>query len=182
LERQAFVKWGGGGLVHASLGYHWARMIEMLHAVEVIAELLDDPVLLSGDLLTQGIRTGRGIGIIEAPRGTLIHDYDVGDDDLVTRCNLIVSTTHNNQAMNEAVRSVAREYLSGHDITEGLLNHIEVAIRAYDPCLSCATHALGQMPLDVSVISADGRVLDRVQKSAGGELTRQGNSAIGLQE
>ena len=82
-------------------------MIELLHSVEVIAELLDDPALLSGDLVASGTRQRSGVGIIEAPRGTLIHDYDVADDDLVTRCNLIVSTTHNNQAMNEAVRSVA---------------------------------------------------------------------------
>jgi NAD-reducing hydrogenase large subunit len=172
IERQVFVAWGQGELVHASLAYHWARMIEMLHAVEVIADLLDDPALLSGDLLTQGTRQRSGVGIIEAPRGTLIHDYDVGDDDLVTRCNLIVSTTHNNQAMNEAVRSVARDYLSGHELTEGLLNHIEVAIRAYDPCLSCATHALGQMPLDITLLAADGTVLDRVQKSPGSGVTR----------
>jgi NAD-reducing hydrogenase large subunit len=168
VERQAFVAWGQGGLVHGSLAYHWARMIEMLHALEVIADLLDNPALLSGDLLTSGTRRRSGVGIIEAPRGTLIHDYDVGDDDLVTRCNLIVSTTHNNQAMNEAVRSVARDYLSGHDITEGLLNHIEVAIRAYDPCLSCATHALGQMPLDITLLGHDGTLIDRVLKSQGG--------------
>ena len=180
-ERQAFVAWGQGELVHATLAYHWARMIEMLHSVEVIAELLDDPALLSGDLLTTGARQRSGVGIIEAPRGTLIHDYDVGDDDLVTRCNLIVSTTHNNQAMNEAVRAVARDYLDGHELTEGLLNHIEVAIRAYDPCLSCATHALGQMPLDVTLLGADGGVLDRVQKSSQGGLTRQISSAIGLE-
>ena len=165
-ERQAFVAWGQGELVHASLAYHWARMIEMLHSVEVIGELLDDPALLAGDLLTQGTRQRRGVGMIEAPRGTLIHDYEVGDDDLVTRCNLIVSTTHNNQAMNEAVRSVARQYLNGHEITEGLLNHIEVAIRAYDPCLSCATHALGQMPLEVTLLGADGTVLHQVHKSS----------------
>jgi len=171
-ERQAFVAWGAGDLVHASLAYHWARMIELLHAVEVIGELLDDPALLAGDLVGSGQRQRSGVGVIEAPRGTLIHDYDVGDDDLVTRCNLIVSTTHNNQAMNEAVRSVAREHLSGHEITEGLLNHIEVAIRAYDPCLSCATHALGQMPLEVSLLGADGRVLDRVQKDPSGALSR----------
>ena len=107
------------------------------------------------------------MGIIEAPRGTLIHDYDVGDDDLVTRCNLIVSTTHNNQAMNEAVRAVARDYLDGHELTEGLLNHIEVAIRAYDPCLSCATHALGQMPLDIALVGPDGTLIDRVFRSQG---------------
>jgi NAD-reducing hydrogenase large subunit len=133
IERQAFVAWGRGEPVHATLAYHWARMIEMLHAVEVIAELLADPALLSGDLLTSGVRQRHGVGMIEAPRGTLIHDYEVGDDDLVTRCNLIVSTTHNNQAMNEAVRAVARDYLDGQELTEGLLNHIEVAIRAYDP-------------------------------------------------
>lgn len=172
VERQAFVAWGHGELVHASLAYHWARMIEMLHCVEVIGELLQDPALLSGDLLTHGTRCAHGVGIIEAPRGTLIHDYDVGDDDLVTRCNLIVSTTHNNQAMNEAVRSVARDYLDGHELTEGLLNHIEVAIRAYDPCLSCATHALGQMPLEVTLLAADGTQLDQVQKSSLGAITR----------
>jgi NAD-reducing hydrogenase large subunit len=92
----------------------------------------------------------------------------VGDDDLVTRCNLIVSTTHNNQAMNEAVRAVARDYLDGQELTEGLLNHIEVAIRAYDPCLSCATHALGQMPLEVTLLAADGTLLDHVQRSSRG--------------
>ena len=181
VERQAFVAWGEGDLVHASLAYHWARMIEMLHSVEVIAELLDDPALLSGDMVRSGTRQRSGVGMIEAPRGTLIHDYEVGDDDLVTRCNLIVSTTHNNQAMNEAVRSVARDYLSGHELTEGLLNHIEVAIRAYDPCLSCATHALGQMPLDVTLLAADGTLLDRVQKASDGQLNRHISGAIGLQ-
>jgi NAD-reducing hydrogenase large subunit len=165
VERQAFVAWGRGEPVHATLAYHWARMIEMLHAVEVIAELLADPALLSGDLLTSGVRQRHGVGMIEAPRGTLIHDYEVGDDDLVTRCNLIVSTTHNNQAMNEAVRAVARDYLDGQELTEGLLNHIEVAIRAYDPCLSCATHALGRMPLEVTLLGADGTLLDRIQRS-----------------
>jgi NAD-reducing hydrogenase large subunit len=115
--------------------------------------------------------------VLEAPRGTLIHHYEVGDDDLVTLCNLIVSTTHNNQAMNEAVRSVAAEYLDGHEVTEGLLNHVEVAIRAYDPCLSCATHALGRMPLDVQVQGAQGELLDHVQRGDGGELRRLTHSA-----
>lgn len=178
--RQAFLAWGGGAPVQSSLAYHWARMIELLHAVEVIAELLADPALLDGELLTQGRRQRRGVGMIEAPRGTLIHDYEVGDDDLVQRCNLIVSTTHNNQAMNEAVRAVAREQLSGHEITEGLLNQVEVAIRAYDPCLSCATHALGQMPLDLCLLGPDGRVLDRVQKSSSGELSRSVTGPPGL--
>ena len=170
--RREFVAWGGGAPVHATLAYHWARMIEVLHCAEVIAELLADPEILGGELTSTGTRTGHGVGIIEAPRGTLIHDYDVGEDDLVTRCNLIVSTTHNNQAMNEAVRQVARQYLDGQEITEGLLNRIEVAIRAYDPCLSCATHALGRMPLDVALLDAAGGVLDQVLKSADGSLLR----------
>ena len=167
-QRQEFIDWGNGEPIHAPLAYHWARMVEVLHCVEVIQDLLDDPDILSGELMASGPRRRSGVGVIEAPRGTLIHHYEVGDDDLVTMCNLIVSTTHNNQAMNEAVRSVAREYLDGHELTEGLLNHIEVAIRAYDPCLSCATHALGQMPLDVALIDGDGALIDRVVRSQQG--------------
>jgi NAD-reducing hydrogenase large subunit len=168
VQRREFIAWGQGEPIHASLAYHWARMIEVLHCMEVIAELLDDPDILAGELMASGPRQRSGVGVIEAPRGTLIHHYEVGDDDLVTMCNLIVSTTHNNQAMNEAVRSVAREYLDGRELTEGLLNHIEVAIRAYDPCLSCATHALGQMPLDVSLRGPEGDLIDRIVKSPEG--------------
>lgn len=160
-ERQAFVTYSGGAIQHAPLAFHWARMIEMLHAAEVIRELLADPDLLSGERMASGPRQREGVGIIEAPRGTLIHYYQVGDDDLVTWCNLIVSTTHNNQAMNEAVRKVARQYLDGRALTEGLLNHIEVAIRAFDPCLSCATHALGQMPLVVELRDGAGVLVDQ---------------------
>ncbi|MBW8316542.1 MAG: nickel-dependent hydrogenase large subunit, partial [Hydrogenophaga sp.] len=144
----------------------------LLHGVEVVAGLLDDPAILGGPLIATGERQRGGVGIIEAPRGTLIHEYEVGDDDLVTSCNLIVSTTHNNQAMNEAVRSVALQYLDGQTITEPLLNHIEVAIRAYDPCLSCATHALGQMPLAVTLRNARGEVLDHVHRSSSGDTVR----------
>jgi NAD-reducing hydrogenase large subunit len=171
-RRQQFVAMHGGRPVHAVLASHWARMIEMLHGVEVVAQLLDDPAILGGEMVASGTRQRSGVGVIEAPRGTLIHEYEVGDDDLVTRCNLIVSTTHNNQAMNEAVRAVALRYLDGQTITEPLLNHIEVAIRAYDPCLSCATHALGQMPLSVTLRDAQGDVLDHVLRSSTGETLR----------
>ncbi len=164
-ERREFVEHGRGRPVHATLAFHWARMIEMLHAAEVISELLDDPDLLAGPLTAEGPRVSEGVGIIEAPRGTLIHHYRVGEDDLVTMCNLIVSTTHNNQAMNTAVREVARRYLDGQTLTEGLLNHIEVAIRAYDPCLSCATHALGKMPLMVELADAGGDIVDRIVRA-----------------
>jgi NAD-reducing hydrogenase large subunit len=95
--------------------------------------------------VARGQRRGEGVGVIEAPRGTLIHHYEVDENDQVTYCNLIVSTTHNNEAMNRAVRDVAEKHLSGRaEITEGMLNHVEVAIRAHDPCLSCATHAMGR--------------------------------------
>lgn len=166
--RQDFVAAAGGRVAHGALTTHWARMVELLHAMEVIAESLHDPALRAGELTASGPRQAEGIAAIEAPRGTLIHHYRVGDDDLVSHCNLIVSTTHNNQAMNEAVRAVARQYFDGRALTEGLLNRIEVAIRAYDPCLSCATHALGRMPLDVTLRAADGRPLDRLLRDGDG--------------
>ena len=180
VQRREFVDWGRGEMIHATLAYHWARMIEVLHCAEVIRSLLDDPDILSGERMTSGVRRRSGVGVIEAPRGTLIHHYEVGDDDLVTMCNLIVSTTHNNQAMNEAVRAVARQHLDGRELTEGLLNHIEVAIRAYDPCLSCATHALGQMPLDVALLDAQGVLVDRVLRSEPGVLVHDLNAPVGL--
>lgn len=151
--------------IHGALSFHWARMIELLHSVEVIDQLLHDPALLGDELVTQGPRQPTCVGIIEAPRGTLIHHYEVDDQDLVTMCNLIVSTTHNNRAMNEAIRDVARRFLDGQEPTEGLLNHIEVAIRAYDPCLSCATHALGKMPLWVEIVDGTGTLIERLERS-----------------
>jgi NAD-reducing hydrogenase large subunit len=167
-ERREFVDFGGGRLVHATLAYHWARMIEMLHSAETIKDLLHDPDISGSDLVTGGEHESRGVGVIEAPRGTLFHHYRVDEHDVVTFCNLIVSTTNNNHAMNESIRQVARRYLDGKQLTEGLLNHIEVAIRAFDPCLSCATHALGKMPLEVELIGADGSLVDRRTKGLGG--------------
>jgi len=146
---------------NSTLANHWARMIEVLHCVEKIRELLNDPDLQGTDLVVTGDRCEEGIGVIEAPRGNLIHHYKVDGHDQVTYCNLIVSTTHNNEGMNRAVKDVAVKHLSGREqITEGMLNHVEVAIRAYDPCLSCATHALGQMPLQVELFGVDGALVD----------------------
>ena len=157
-----------GGITHAVLANHWARMIEVLHCVEKIGELLHDPDLQGTDLQTSGERRSEGVGVIEAPRGNLIHHYQVDENDQVTYCNLIVSTTHNNEGMNRAVKDVAVKQLSGRpEITEGMLNQVEVAIRAYDPCLSCATHALGQMPLQVEILDAQGGVLDTRTRDAG---------------
>ena len=164
-ERREFIDYAGGTPMHAALAYHWTRMIEMLHAAEMIKDLLHDPDILGHDLMAKGERVSEGVGMIEAPRGTLIHHYAVDENDLVTMCNLIVSTTHNNQAMNEAIRHVARRYLYGREVTEGLLNHIEVAIRAYDPCLSCATHALGKMPLVVELRDLEGNLVHQLSRS-----------------
>jgi NAD-reducing hydrogenase large subunit len=147
-----------------TMAYHWARMIELLHSAEKIFELLEDSDITGKDLLVKGQRRPRAVGLIEAPRGTLFHHYEVNENDQITRCNLIVSTTNNNTPMNRAVEGVARKYLSGVTVTEGLLNRIEVAIRAYDPCLSCATHAMGQMPLVVELEDADGNIIDRMAK------------------
>jgi NAD-reducing hydrogenase large subunit len=164
-ERQEFMAVGGGKPINASLAYHWARMIELVHSAEKIAQLLDDPDLQGTDLVATGERRGRGVAWIEAPRGTLFHHYEVNDRDQITLANLIVSTTNNNEAMNQVVNVVARQHLEGKaEITDGLLNHIEVGIRAYDPCLSCATHALGQMRLHVQVVGHDGRVIDEAYR------------------
>jgi len=170
-ERQIFKEHAGGGMQHAALSYHWARMIELLHCAEKIRELLNDPEILGTDLLVRGERrNSSGIGVIEATRGTLFHHYEVDDDDLVRKANLIVSTTNNNQAMNESIRRVAADHLSGNELTEPLLNNIEVAIRAYDPCLSCATHAVGKMPLSVELRNLDGELVHRLQKNSDGSI------------
>jgi NAD-reducing hydrogenase large subunit len=157
--RREFMARGHGGRVHSTLAYHWARLISMIHCAEKIKELLFDDDLQGTDLVVTGERRPEGVAIIEAPRGTLIHHYTVDDHGQVTGANLIVSTTNNNEAMNRSVTKVAIDYLTGNEITEGLLNHIEVAIRAYDPCLSCATHALGDMPLIITLEDADGDVI-----------------------
>jgi NAD-reducing hydrogenase large subunit len=163
--RQEFMAVTSGKPNNLTMAYHWARMIELLHAMEKIQALLNDKDLQGKDLVVKGQRREVGIGLIEAPRGTLFHHYVVDKNDQVVQANLIVSTTSNNEPMNRAVAKVAKDHLQGVEITEGLLNHVEVAIRAYDPCLSCATHALGQMPLHVSLVDHQGQVLN--QKSRG---------------
>jgi NAD-reducing hydrogenase large subunit len=165
--RQEFVAVGGGRPVNLSMAYHWARMIETVHAVEKVGELLRDPDLLAGDLTVSGPGRREGVGVLEAPRGTLFHHYRVDEDDLVERCNLIVSTTSNNEPMNRAVTDVARRAMGGRDtITEGMMNQVEVVVRAYDPCLSCATHALGRMPLVLELYGPSGDLLERRVKES----------------
>ncbi len=164
-EQRIIFKLSTDGKVNNKTMYsHWARLIEMLYCAEMMKKLLNDVDILSNDLIRKGERRNEGIGIIEAPRGTLIHHYEVDDKDRITRCNLIVSTTHNNEAMNQAVKWVANNVISGEPkITEGMMNQVEVAIRAYDPCLSCATHAIGQMPLEVSLFDHNGNLIEKKQ-------------------
>ena len=153
---------------NVTMAYHWARMIEVLHSAEKINELLHDDDLQGKDLVVKGERRNEAVGIIEAPRGTLFHHYKINEHDQVTMVNLIVSTTSNNEPMNRAVRRVADAYISGKpEITQGLLNRVEIAIRAYDPCLSCATHALGQMPLIVELVGPGGELIDRKVRGSG---------------
>ena len=171
-ERVEFRAVGRGSLVHSSLAFHWARLIELLYCAESIQELLHDPDISGNELLNKGDMQQCGIGVIEAPRGTLFHHYEIDDDGIVNRANLIVSTTNNNQAMNESIRQVAGTYLDGSRLTEPLLNQIEVAIRAYDPCLSCATHAMGKMPLEITLVNENEDVVDRLEKRASGEIQR----------
>ncbi|OGS37314.1 MAG: hypothetical protein A2293_06410 [Elusimicrobia bacterium RIFOXYB2_FULL_49_7] len=159
-EFEQFKAYTQGKPNNMSMHMHWARLIETLHAAECIRQLLADPDLQKNDLMRQGKRVPEGVGLIEAPRGTLFHHYRVNDSDQIEMANLIVSTTNNNEPMNRAVNWVAENKISGQrEITEGMLNAVEVAIRAYDPCLSCATHAIGQMPLTVSLVGPNGQLL-----------------------
>ena len=164
-EFEEFKAYTNGKPNNMSLHYHWARLIEVLHAAEVIRDLLHDPDLQNENLTVKGKKQYEGVGVIEAPRGTLFHHYKIDENDLITMANLIVSTTNNNEPMNRSVASTARAFMNGQEtITEPMMNAVEVAIRAYDPCLSCATHALGQMPLEMTLVGADGQTLDHKVK------------------
>jgi NAD-reducing hydrogenase large subunit len=155
----------GRGAVTSSFLYHYARLIEILAAVEFIETYLNDDELLSDHLRADaGINNLRGVGASEAPRGTLFHDYTVDRDGIMTKVNLIIATGQNNLAMNRTVAQIAKHYVHGSDIPEPMLNRIEHGIRCYDPCLSCSTHALGQMPLHVQLIAPDGKVLTDVAR------------------
>jgi NAD-reducing hydrogenase large subunit len=150
---------------HMSMHMHWARLIELLHSAEAIRDLLNDPDLQGEKLVKKGKKTREGVGLLEAPRGTLFHHYRINDDDQIEMANLIVSTTNNNEPMNQAVNFVAKKVFTGKpEITEGMMNRVEMAIRAYDPCLSCATHAVGKMPLEISLYDSSENLMDRKRK------------------
>jgi NAD-reducing hydrogenase large subunit len=164
-ELAAFRSLSSDGMVHYTLYYHYARLIEALYALERMEELLDDPEIVGSDLrITSSDLQSEGVGVVEAPRGTLIHHYEVDEKGAVTRANLIVATGHNNWAMNRGVELVAKRYIHGGEVTEGILNRMEHVIRCYDPCLSCSTHAVGKMPLLVKIEDATGAVVREIRR------------------
>jgi NAD-reducing hydrogenase large subunit len=166
-EHKIFKALSGGKPVENTLYYHYARLIEALFAVERVRVLCEDKDLLSTDILnTRKNWTGHGVGVLEAPRGTLIHDYHADENGKLLKVNLIVSTGHNNWAMSNAVDSVAKTYVHGPDVKEGMLNRVEAAIRAYDPCLSCSTHAIGQMPIQVEILAQNGQLIRTLQRDS----------------
>ncbi|MDX9849370.1 MAG: Ni/Fe hydrogenase subunit alpha [Anaerolineaceae bacterium] len=164
-EFKAYRQINAGRPIENTLYYHYARLIETLFAVERVKVLLDDPDILSNEILnTRHNFQGEGVGVIEAPRGTLIHHYWAKENGQIEKLNLIVSTGHNNYAMSKAVDMVAKTYVKGPDIHEGLLNRVEAAVRAHDPCLSCSTHAVGQMPMIVDILDAGGNTIKTLKR------------------
>ena len=165
-ERKAFKQLSGNvGVVNNSFYYHYARLIEILYAVEKIEMLLRDSKILSTTVRARAeANLPEGIGFSEAPRGTLYHHYWVDKNGVIQKANLVIATAQNNIAMNRTVRQLATHFIDGKkgNITEGMLNRVEAGIRCYDPCLSCSTHALGQMPFHVQVLDSNGRLVDEV--------------------
>ncbi len=152
--------------VNSSFFYHYARLIEIIAAIERIQISLNDPQLLSHRLQAHaGVNQLQGVGVSEAPRGTLFHHYLVDENGLIQKVNLIVATGQNNLAMNRTVAQIARHYIHGKEIPEGMLNRVEAGIRAFDPCLSCSTHAVGQMPLHLELVTVDGKIIHQLYRN-----------------
>ncbi|MCW3996160.1 MAG: Ni/Fe hydrogenase subunit alpha [Candidatus Bathyarchaeota archaeon] len=161
-EFKEFKKLGKNGVVQSTFHYHYARLIELLFCVENAQRLLEDPAILSEHVTSKAlVNNYEGVGVAEAPRGTLIHHYKVDPQGMITWNNMIIATEHNNIAYNKAITQVAKKYVKARELQEGMLNRVEAVIRAFDPCLSCATHAVGQMPLDVQLVDSSGKLVDR---------------------
>jgi NAD-reducing hydrogenase large subunit len=153
------------GPIASSFHYHYARLVEIIYALEMMDRLLKDPTILDARVRARA-RSNRyeGIGVTEAPRGILMHHYRIDDEGLITWVNLIIATGHNNLAMNQSIRQVADAYVDGNNLREGMLNRVEAVIRCFDPCLSCASHAFGEMPLAIELKDASGRVVDTLRR------------------
>jgi NAD-reducing hydrogenase large subunit len=151
--------------VLSSFYYHYARLIEILYSIERMETLLHDPEILGKNVRAHASPNNfEGVGILEAPRGTLIHHYRIDQNGLIEWANLIIATGHNNLAINHGVLQVARQFVKGNTLEQGMLNRVEAVVRAFDPCLSCSTHAAGAMPLEIQLIAADGRMLERLKR------------------
>jgi len=154
-----------GGVATSSFFYHYARLIEILASIERMERFLADNAIEDTKVrATAGINHYRSVGASEAPRGTLFHEYRVDGDGILTDVNMIIATGQNNLAMNATIRQIAEEWIDGPKIPEPILNRLEAGIRAFDPCLSCSTHAIGQMPLVVELVDAGGEALDCVRR------------------
>ena len=151
------------GAVLSSFQYHYARLVEIIYGIELIEQLMNEPDILSKHVRAHAAPNNmEGIGISEAPRGTLIHHYKVNEEGLMEWANLIIATGHNNMAMSHGILQVAKHFVDGNNLTEGMLNRVEAVVRAFDPCLSCSTHAIGNMPLHVELYSPDGEKVNEI--------------------
>ncbi len=154
-----------GPVAKSSFLFHYARLVEIIFSLEKLEQFLNEPDILDERVRAEaGVNFNEGVGICEAPRGTLIHHYKVDDNGLITWANLIIATGNNNLAINKSITQVSRHFVDGNNLKEGALNRVEAVVRAYDPCLSCSTHALGQMPMQLQLISPEGRVLDQASR------------------
>jgi len=156
----------GGKPVHGTLAFHWARLVEALYAAERVVELAKDPEITSPDIVNLPTKTPKkGIGVVEAPRGTLIHHYETDDRGILTKVNLIVATQNNSAAINMSIDKAAKSLIKNGDVPEGILNMIEMAFRAYDPCHACATHSLpGGAPLELKVYDSEGNLVKQIRR------------------
>ncbi|MFB2937404.1 Ni/Fe hydrogenase subunit alpha [Aerosakkonemataceae cyanobacterium BLCC-F154] len=164
-ELQEFRDRAGGKAANSSFFYHYARLVEIMAAIDKIEQLVEDPDVVSSRVRADaGVNNLEAVGVSEAPRGTLFHHYQVDENGLIQKVNLIIATGQNNLAMNKTVAQIAKHYIHGNEIPEGMLNRVEAGIRAFDPCLSCSTHAVGQMPLHIELIAANGTVVNEVYR------------------
>jgi NAD-reducing hydrogenase large subunit len=162
-ELKEFKSLSPNGVVLSSFYYHYARLIEILHCIEKIEEIVQNPIIYKGKVRAKGdVNKLEGVGVSEAPRGTLFHRYWVDENGILQKVNLIIATGQNNLAMNKTVAQIAKSYIKGGDIKEGMLNRIEHGIRCYDPCLSCSTHAIGQMPMKIEIIDKEGNIIKTI--------------------
>ena len=156
-----------GAPAHSSFLFHYARLIEIIYALEKMEALLTDPQILGDHVrATAGVNSLEGVGVIEAPRGVLIHHYKVNDEGAIVWANLIVATGHNNFAIGRSVQQVSEHFIKGDKLQEGMLNRVSAVVRAYDPCLSCSTHAAGQVALRIQLLSRNGEVVDEISSGA----------------